>query len=139
MGQLVRQRFDGRSFLVGFTTYDGTVTAAHDWDEPGERRNVRPGLAGSIERHFHQLGVPNFLQDLREQSVRGALEDRYLARAIGVVYRPETERQSHYFDVELARQFDLVLHFDHTRALEPLEPGEGWHSGELPEGYPTGL
>jgi erythromycin esterase-like protein len=139
VGQLARQRFGTSACLLGFTTFTGTVTAAHDWDDPPRRRNVRPGLRGSIESHFHELGDPCFLLDLRKDDVRDALSERRLERAIGVIYRPETERQSHYFDVDLPAQFDLVIHIDETRALEPLERSRGWESGEVPETYPFAL
>jgi erythromycin esterase-like protein len=136
VGQLARERYGDASCLVGFTTYAGTVTAAHDWDEPARRRTVRPGLAGSIEDLFHQTGDPRFLLDLRAPAVRAELAGSRLERAIGVIYRPETERQSHYFHVDLPRQFDLVIHYDETRALEPLERSDGWVRGEPPETYP---
>jgi erythromycin esterase-like protein len=136
VGQLARERFGGAACLVGFTTYGGSVTAAHDWDEPAGRRTVRPGLAGSVEALFHRAGEPRFLLDLRRDAVRDALDQSRLERAIGVIYRPETERQSHYFHVDLPRQFDVVIHFDETRALEPLERSEGWVRGEPPETYP---
>jgi erythromycin esterase-like protein len=136
VGQLARERFGNGACLIGFTTYGGTVTAAHDWDEPAERRTVRPGLAGSTEALFHRVGDPRFLIDLRNSAVREALSERRLERAIGVIYRPETERQSHYFEVDLPRQFDLVIHLDETRALEPLERSAGWVQGEFPETYP---
>jgi erythromycin esterase-like protein len=136
VGQLVRERHGAASCLVGFTTYGGTVTAAHDWDEPAGRRTVRPGLAGSTEALFHRVGDPRFLLDLRDPQVRDELTGSRLERAIGVIYRPETERQSHYFLVDLPRQFDVVIHYDETRALEPLEASEGWTAGEPPETYP---
>ena len=136
VGQLVRERFGDAACLVGFTTYAGTVTAAHDWDEPAGRRTVRPGLSDSIEALFHRFGDPRFLVDLRHPSVRADRTTARLERAIGVIYRPETERQSHYFHVDLPRQFDVVIHYDETRALEPLERSEGWHQGEPPETYP---
>ena len=136
VGQLVRERYGDAACLVGFTTYTGTVTAAHDWDEPADRRTVRPGLSGSIEALFHRLADPRFLLDLRHREVREELAGSRLERAIGVIYRPETERQSHYFHADLPRQFDLVIHFDETRALEPLERSEGWLQGEPPETYP---
>ena len=136
VGQLVRERFGRDSCLLGFTTYTGTVTAAHDWDEPAHRRHVRPGLAGSIESLMHRVDIPNFLLDLREPHVRDALEDPRIERAIGVIYRPETERMSHYFDAHLPGQFDLLVHLDETRALEPLERNAVWEKGELPETYP---
>ena len=109
---------------------------AHNWDEPAGRRTVRPGLSGSTEALFHRLGDPRFLLDLRDPDVREELAGSRLQRAIGVIYRPETERQSHYFHVDLPRQFDLVIHYDETRALEPLERSEGWVHGEPPETYP---
>jgi erythromycin esterase-like protein len=136
VGQLARERFGADACLVGFTTYAGTVTAAHDWDEPAHRRNVRPGLAGSTEALFHRVGIRNFLLDLNDESVHEAFDEPRLERAIGVIYRPETERRSHYFHVDLPAQFDVVLHFDETRALEPLERGTGWDHGEPPETYP---
>ena len=140
VGQLVRERYTD-ACLVGFTTYDGTVTAARDWDAPAERRIVRRALKGSVESLFHELDIPSFLLDLRDREVAGALAEPLLERAIGVIYRPETERQSHYFAVDLARQFDLVVHLDETQALQPLEPTAGWHQGEaeLPETYPFAL
>ena len=139
VGQLVRQRFGDDACLIGFTTYTGTVTATHDWDEPAGRRHVRPALRGSIESLFHELEIPNFLLDLRHPAIRSALSDEYLERAIGVIYRPETERQSHYFEVSLPRQFDLVIHLDETNALKPLERHAVWEAGELPETYPSAL
>jgi erythromycin esterase-like protein len=136
VGQLVRERFGDEACLIGLTTYGGTVTAAHDWDEPAERRIVRPGLAGSTEALFHRVGSPCFLLDLRIECVQEAFDEPRLERAIGVIYRPETERHSHYFYADLPAQFDLVLHLDQTRALEPLERSAGWEQGELPETYP---
>ena len=136
VGQLVRQRYGDDACLVGFTTHAGTVTAAHDWDEPAHRRTVRTGLAGSTEALFHRVGIANFLLDLRDEAVRKAFDEPRLERAIGVIYRPETERQSHYFHVDLPAQFDVVIHLDETHALEPLERGHVWDHGEPPETYP---
>ena len=141
VGQLVRERYGRDACALGFTTYAGTVTAAHDWDEPPSRRDVRPGLPGSVESLFHQLELPNFLLDLRDPIPRSALAGERLERAIGVIYRPETERTSHYFEANLPRQFDLVVHLDHTQALKPLERSRGWEAGEseIPETYPSAL
>jgi erythromycin esterase-like protein len=126
--------------LVGFSTYTGTVTAASDWDGEPERKRVRPGLPGSFEALFHGVGTPDFLLDLRrDPALAAALNDVRLERAIGVVYRPRTERLSHYFEARLPQQFDAVLHFDVTQAVEPLERSPGWNSGEPPETYPSGL
>jgi erythromycin esterase-like protein len=133
VGQLVRERHGAHAYLVGFTTYTGTVTAASDWGRPAERRLVRRALAGSWEELFHEKGVPAFLVD--PSTVPG----RRLERAIGVVYRPVTERISHYFHARLADQFDAVIHIDETTAVEPLERTSEWVAGELPETFPTGV
>lgn len=138
LGQLARERFGSNAFLIGFTTHEGTVTAAHDWDDPAGRRHVRPSLAGSYERLFHDTGLDRFLLLLRDGPAREALRDERLERAIGVIYRPETERGSHYFGARLSEQFDAVMHIDKTSALEPLEV---WSIDEVdaPETYPSGL
>jgi erythromycin esterase-like protein len=136
LGQLVRERRGNQSYLIGFTTHAGTVTAADDWDDPTRRKRVRPSLEGSYERLFHDSGLERFLLLLRDDEVRAALQASRLERAIGVIYRPETERMSHYFRAWIAQQFDAVLHVDETRALEPLEP---WsiQEADLPETYPS--
>jgi erythromycin esterase-like protein len=140
VGQLVRERHPGDCCLIGFTTYSGTVTAASDWGAPAERKRVRPGLPGSFEELFHEVGEKSFL--LPFQTALGAAEvlrSARLERAIGVIYRPATERQSHYFHARLSDQFDAVIHLDDTRAVEPLERTAGWESGEVPETYPAGV
>jgi erythromycin esterase-like protein/predicted phosphoribosyltransferase len=137
LGQLVRERHPGDCFLLGFTTYRGTVTAASSWGAPPERKQVRPALAGSFEKLFHDLGEKAFLIELRNPSpAREVLRATRLERAIGVLYLPDTERRSHYFRARLADQFDAVVHLDETRAIEPLERSDEWDSGELPETYP---
>jgi erythromycin esterase-like protein len=138
LGQLVRQKHGSRAFLIGFTTHAGTVTAASNWDEPAQRKRVRPSMAGSYERLFHDAGVERFVLLLRDGPIRDALRDDRLERAIGVIYRPESERLSHYFRARLPEQFDAVLHIDQTTALEPLER---WAHDEVdaPETYPTGI
>ncbi|HEV8094101.1 MAG TPA: erythromycin esterase family protein [Burkholderiales bacterium] len=138
LGQLVRQRFGRDAWLVGFTTHTGSVTAARNWGDPAEKRRVRPSLSGSYERLFHEVGLGRFLLLLREGRMREALRSERLERAIGVIYRPETERPSHYFGARLAQQFDAVIHIDETRALQPLE---AWARDEvdLPETYPSGI
>jgi erythromycin esterase-like protein len=138
VGQLARQKFGDDAFLIGFSTHHGTVTAARDWDAPAERRNVRPGLAGSYEELFHSTGVPRFWLNLRNAAT-DALHTGLLQRAIGVIYRPETERWSHYFHARLAEQFDAMIHLDETRALEPLDADSGWEAGELPDTFPSSL
>jgi erythromycin esterase-like protein/adenine/guanine phosphoribosyltransferase-like PRPP-binding protein len=139
VGQLLRQRFGTEVVNIGFTTHTGTVTAASDWDGPPERKQVRPSLAGSYERLFHDAKIPRFMLSLREPALARALAGPHLERAIGVLYIPRSERQSHYFYARLADQFDYVIHIDETRALEPLERSAGWESGEAAETYPTGL
>jgi erythromycin esterase-like protein/predicted phosphoribosyltransferase len=140
VGQLVRQAFPYQCSLVGFTTYTGTVTAASGWHLPAERKQVLPGLDGSYEQLFHQVGIPKFWLDLtRDNPAVEALKEPRLERAIGVIYLPESERQSHYFHADLARQFDAVLHFDITRAVEPLERTAAWSTDEAPETFPVGL
>src|SRR3989440_931829 len=99
VGQLVRERYANEAVLVGFTTHTGTVTAASDWDKPSERKRVRPALAGSYEALLHEVGVPKFLLALRDGGeAASVLRGPLLERAIGVIYLPQTERQSHYFD-----------------------------------------
>lgn len=140
VGQLARERFGTQVFSIGFSTYAGTVTAARDWGEPAERRRVRPALEDSYEELFHQTGVAEFWIPLREAlEARVLLTRRRLQRAIGVIYRPETERWSHYYEACLPRQFDAVIHLDRTTALEPLERTGQWERGELEETYPSGL
>lgn len=139
VGQLMRERFPGRAALIGYTTAHGTVSAATDWDEPVELKRVRPALPDSYERLFHEIPVPRFFLPLRDDPVRHALMKPRLERAIGVIYRPETERQSHYFHASLSSQFDAVLHFDHTSAVRPLEISAQWTLPEVPETFPTGV
>jgi erythromycin esterase-like protein len=140
VGQLVRQRYGREAVLVGFTTYTGTVTAASDWDAPSERKRVRPALSGSYEALFHEAGTRNFLLTLRDaEKISSALRGPKLERAIGVIYLPATERQSHYFDARMPEQFDAVIHLDETRALVPLDRHALWETGEPPETYPTGM
>jgi erythromycin esterase-like protein len=140
VGQLIRQKYGSDAVLVGFTTYTGTVTAATDWDDPGEQKRVRPALPDSYELGFHDLGIPRFFLQLGDSAARAALLAKpRLERAIGVIYRPETERVSHYFRADLPQQFDAVFHFDETRAVEPLEKPERWHHVEPPVTYPSGI
>src|SRR5436189_565689 len=138
VGQLVRERYGSEAVLVGLTTYKGTVTAASDWDGPAERKRVRPALEDSYEASFHDTDISNFLLPLRGPDSEAFRSSR-LERAIGVIYLPRTERQSHYFNARLADQFDAVIHFDETNALTPLEPQALWETGEPPETFPTGV
>jgi erythromycin esterase-like protein len=139
IGQLMRERHGTDTVSIGFTTCSGTVTAASAWHGVPERKRVLPARPDSFEHLFHQAGVPEFFLNLR--SNRPRLSDAgnsRLERAIGVIYRPETERASHYFYARLAEQFDGLVHIDVTRAVEPLERNAEWDAGEVPETYPFG-
>lgn len=140
VGQLVRQRYghDG-AVLVGFTTYEGRVTAAQSWGDPADRKWVRPARPDSHESLLHAVGFLAFWVRTDTPAVAAVLRPSRLERAIGVIYRPETERASHYFEADLAAQFDAVLHVDRTRALEPLERTARWDRGEPPETFPSGF
>jgi erythromycin esterase-like protein/predicted phosphoribosyltransferase len=137
IGQLVRERHPGNCRLLGFTTYTGTVTAASDWGGPAERKWVRPALPDSTEELFHDAGQKGFMLSFgHAPQAAQALRSARAERAIGVIYRPATERQSHYFRSRVAGQFDAVIHIEETRAVEPLERTAGWEQGEVPETYP---
>jgi erythromycin esterase-like protein/predicted phosphoribosyltransferase len=139
LGQLMRERHPDSSRLIGFSTYSGSVTAADDWGGIAYHKRVRPALASSFEEVCHEVGTPSFLIRMDDEDAAPALEAVRLARAIGVIYRPETERQSHYYHVRPADQYDAMIHFDRTHALEPLEPTSQWLADRHPETYPTGL
>ncbi len=139
IGHLCREEFGHGCYSVGFGTNTGTVAAASNWDEPMQIKTVRPALAGSYERLCHETEAPRFLLPLREAGpgARAAqlLKPR-LERAIGVIYRPETELQSHYFEAVLPRQFDEYIWFDETKAVTPIGAEE---LKGLPDTYPFGL
>jgi erythromycin esterase-like protein len=156
LGQLVRQTHGAAAINVGFSTYAGTVSAAHDWGGPAERMAVRPGLPGSYETLFHEAvagGDETAADDadddtpaaalwlLRDagEPLRSALSGPRLQRAIGVIYRPRTERASHYFHARLAAQFDAMIHVDRTRAVEPLERDPEPSAEADAETFPSGL
>ena len=123
IGQLTRERHPYNVVLIGFTTYSGTVTAAIEWNQPAQQWDVRPALPDSYAGLFHESGLGNFLLPLRSrETLAEILDEPRLQRAIGVVYRPETERLSHYFEARLSEQFDAVIHWDKTSAVEPLQP-----------------
>jgi protein-L-isoaspartate(D-aspartate) O-methyltransferase len=139
LGQLCRQRFGDEAVLLGFGTHTGTVAAADDWDEPMQVMQVNPSREDSYERLFHDAGRPRCLLDLREGAHRelcGRLARGRLERFIGVIYRPDTERWSHYVECSMPRQFDGYAWFDETHAVEPLgeEPRRG-----AAETWPFGL
>jgi protein-L-isoaspartate(D-aspartate) O-methyltransferase len=140
IGQLVRERWGEEAALIGFGTHAGTVTAANDWDSPRKTKRVLPSRADSYERQCHDSAVPRFLLDLsqgRHETLRRRLAEPRLERYIGVIYRPETERWSHYSESVLPEQYDAFVWFDETRALEALGPPEPDHG--FPETYPFGV
>lgn len=137
VGQLTRERAADETLLVGFTTYDGSVSAASAWDGPVERKAVRPALSESYEALFHEMQVSDFFLELGHEAPE-VLRTPRLERAIGVLYLRRTERQSHYFRCCLPDQFDALFHFDRTRALQPMDNVSEW-SDESPETYPFGL
>lgn len=142
LGQRVRERAGpDDALLVGFTTYTGFVSAAHDWGEHVERMRVRPALDDSIEHLFRCTRLDRFCLSLAGPAGTD-LREPMLERAIGVIYRPDTERASHYFRASLAHQFDLVFHLDETEAVEPLYQAVYWYDDtelELPDTYPFGV
>ena len=140
LGQLTRQAFPDQCRLIGFTTSMGTVTASSGWHLKAERKQLRPPLDGSYEHLFHQVGIPGFWLDLtRNNPAVRVLDEPRLERAVGVVYLPESERQSHYFKADLPKQFDAVFHFDQTRGVEPLDRTSTWIENEAPETFPIGI
>jgi erythromycin esterase-like protein len=140
VGQLVRERHGRDAVLIGFTTYTGTVTAASDWGATAELKQVQPALSGSYEALFHQTQLPQFLLLLQnDYSAISGLGESLLERAIGVIYRPETERLSHYFYARLPEQFDAVIHIDDTKGVQPLDRTAYWEMGEVPETFPSAL
>jgi erythromycin esterase-like protein len=135
IGELCRTAFGEDAALVGFGTDRGTVAAATDWGGPVEIKRVRPALPGSHEALFRDGGLDRALLDLRGRDVREALSGPRLERAIGVVYRPDTERQSHYFEAVLPEQFDAFVWFAETTAVTPLaEAGRATGADTFPFG-----
>jgi erythromycin esterase-like protein len=132
LGQLARERYGEKAFLVGFTTFAGTVTAASEWGGAAERKRVLPGRADSWEAVFHEAEVHDAWVPAE------VLGGERLERAIGVLYLPETERMSHYFTSRMSERFDVVIHLDHTQALQPLERTAMWEAGEA-ETWPSAL
>lgn len=140
LGQIVREQYDTASYLLGFSTYDGTVRAASEWDGPSIIKKVSPSLPGSYEFLFHDANEKNFFLNLRaENHLTHLLKNPELQRAIGVIYLPQTERMSHYYFSRLPYQFDGIIHFDRTQAVVPLDREPFSEMDELPETYPTGI
>ncbi|MGW5922263.1 erythromycin esterase family protein [Nocardia fluminea] len=140
LGQLMRQRHPAHCRSIGFSTYGGSVTAAQEWGGAAVHEAVRPALPSSVETLLHDAGVGEFMMRMDTDSAAArVLGQPRLQRAIGVVYRPDTERHSHYFHTRPADQFDALVHLDRTTALQPLEPTSRWSADRTPETYPTGL
>jgi protein-L-isoaspartate(D-aspartate) O-methyltransferase len=139
IGQLCREEFGDQAYLIGFGTHSGTVAAASEWGGPMEVKNVQPALPNSYEQLCHATGLARFMLGMRGRGdLCGPkrLGKERLERAIGVIYRPETERESHYFQANLPRQFDEYVWFDDTRAVTPLDTAE---IKGLPDTYPFGV
>jgi protein-L-isoaspartate(D-aspartate) O-methyltransferase len=141
LGQLVREAYGESAYAIGFGTDHGTVAAASNWNEPMQRMSVRPSHRDSYEWLCHESGVPRFLLPLhaskrKNRALRNELRPPRLERAIGVIYRPESELLSHYFQAVLPAQFDEYIWLDETQALRPLEVHE---MAGLPDTYPFGL
>lgn len=138
IGELVRVAYGDEALLVGFGTDRGMVAAADDWDGPVHVKQINPSRPDSYERVFRHTGVPRSLIDLRgtDRDVREALLQHRLERAIGVIYRPQSEFHSHYFEAVLPEQFDCYVWFEVTRAVTPLA---AVRPHGVPETYPFGL
>lgn len=139
IGHLCREEFADNVYSIGFGTHDGTVAAASDWEGPMEIKKVQPSMENSYEKLFHETGLPAFTLGLRaaqsEILLKGLSKPRF-ERAIGVIYRPETEFASHYFQADLARQFDEYVWIDTTQAVQPFDTAE---LEGLPDTYPFGV
>lgn len=139
LGQIVREQYDTASYLLGFSTYDGTVRAASEWDGDSMIKKVNPSLPASYEFLFHDAHEKNFFLNLRsENHLIHLLKNPQLQRAIGVIYLPHSERMSHYYFSRLPYQFDGMIHFDRTEAVVMLDQ-EMSSMDELPQTYPTGM
>ena len=138
IGHLCRKEFGDKVYAIGFGTNSGTVAAASDWDGPMEIKDVLPAIAESYERCCHESGVRSFCLDLRQPAMDSSqtLRKPRLERAIGVIYRPETELASHYFQAILPQQFDEYIWLDHTKAVTPFDTKT---IEEMPDTYPFGL
>jgi len=138
IGELCRREFGNSAYRIGFGTNTGTVAAASEWGGPMEIKSILPALSESYEGVCHLSGIPNFQVGLRTLDVptKAKLQTPRLERAIGVIYRPETERASHYFQAVLPNQFDEYIWFDISQAVSPLDAKmlKG-----LPDTYPFGL
>jgi erythromycin esterase-like protein len=133
IGHLCRQEFGRQCYIIGFGTHSGTVAAASNWGGPMEIKSVQSAVPESYEGSCHETDVPAFCLDLRRAP---SLQKARLERAIGVIYRPETELASHYFQAVLPEQFNEYIWFDQTNAISPFATKE---LEEMPDTYPFGL
>ena len=139
IGELSRTAYGDEAVLIGFGTDRGRVAAAHGWDEPMQIMNVLPARNDSYEGLFREAAVERSLTDWRppeRRDLREVLSEPKLERAIGVVYRPDSELASHYFKAVLPEQFDAYVWFEETEAVAPFGPAV---TEALPETYPFGL
>jgi protein-L-isoaspartate(D-aspartate) O-methyltransferase len=140
IGQLCRERFGAEVAVIGFGTHSGKVACATDWDGAMEIKQVRPGLPQSFEQQCHDSGKPAFLLDFaRHEALAKALKTPRLARYIGVIYRPETERYSHYMESSVSQQFDAFVWFDRTSPVKALAADDGGSTGGAPDTFPFGM
>lgn len=135
MGQLARDHYGEKCYLLGFSSYEGTVTASSKWGGDTEVKKLQPAAEGSYEYLFHQLNTPSFVLYLEENI---PLIQPALQRSIGVIYKPETESVSHYHYAHLPQQFNAIIHVDSTTAVKPLNMKKHWGIGEFPDTFPTG-
>lgn len=139
LGYLCRQELKGHSYSIGFGTNSGTVAASSDWGGQMEVKQVRPAISKSYEHVFHLIDQPNFILSLNKncsELVKNGLSQPRLERAIGVIYRPETELASHYFQAVLPQQFDEYIWLDNTEAVAPIDTQD---LQGLPDTYPFGI
>ena len=143
IGQLCKEAFGTAALNIGCSTYTGTVAAASQWDGDLQIMNVSPALPNSYEELMHNTGIPSFMLDLREsrcdKRLREELMKRRLERFIGVIYRPETERASHYSSAILPKQFDALIWLDKTAAVKSFETHQPQTPVEFDETWPFGL
>ena len=140
LGQLVREKYGDESLLIGFSTYEGTVSAAPNWDMPVERKTVIPALKDSVEYFLHKSGAKNFILEFRDNpKLQECLSIELLQRFIGVIYLPQSEYLSHYYKAQISKQFDALIYISETTAVEPLKVTPKWQSGEADDTYPFGM
>ena len=140
LGQIMREKYKDETLLIGFSTYQGKVSAASNWDMPVEHKTVIPALKGSVEEALHETGVKDFILKFRgNEQLTKALDTPLLERFIGVIYQPRTERQSHYYHAHISRQFDALIYLDETTAVQPLKTETHWVKNDLDETFPFGI